>query len=282
MWAVPVIVIVAIYFSPRHLLSAQTALTGLLALGLLVLAAQRPDRSLLALIVLLPFQGLHPGEAVDLAGLPASVVSHLGAWKEALALGVIVAGVRNLIATGGRLDRLDRLALAFVALVVLYALLQPEIMPGAPSTSSLRLLGFRETGASCWCCSGLATRRSARDSPDAPRSALIAVGGGRRGAQACTRRSSLRLEPLRGPHSSSTPSMSRWSSTPSSANPANIRSTGRRRAEDRADRLGVPRRADLAFWLVLPFAVGFERGRQADGVAAGAARHGPDRRQRCC
>lgn len=144
-WALPVIVIFAIYFSPRQLLSAQTAMTGLLALGLLVLASRRPDRSLLALIILLPFQGLILSKAWAL-GAPASLVSHLGAWKETLALGVIVAGARSFIASGRRADTLDRVALAFIGTVALYALLGPQIAPGAPSGSNVRLLGFRELG----------------------------------------------------------------------------------------------------------------------------------------
>jgi hypothetical protein len=143
-WALPVIVLGAVYVSPRHLLSAQTALSALVALGIVVLAAKRPDRSILILIVLFPFQTFVLSLLYH-AGLPASLAYHLGSWKELLALGVVIAGVRNLIASGRRLDALDQLALAFVALVALYALLQPTIVPGSPSTSSLRLLGFRET-----------------------------------------------------------------------------------------------------------------------------------------
>jgi hypothetical protein len=78
-------------------------------------------------------------------GVPASVVRHLGAWKEVLALGVVLAGARSFIASGRRTDLLDRLALAFVAVAALYAALQAQIVPGAPSESSIRLLGFRET-----------------------------------------------------------------------------------------------------------------------------------------
>lgn len=145
LWALPVIVIFAIYFSPRQLISAQTAVIGLLALGLLVLAMRRPDRSLLALVVLLPFQGLILAKVWAL-GAPATLVSHLGAWKETLALGVIIAGARSFIASGRRADALDRIALAFVALVGVYALLGEHIVPGAPSASNVRLLGFRELG----------------------------------------------------------------------------------------------------------------------------------------
>src|ERR1700716_810508 len=103
-WVLPVIVILAIYFSPRQLLSAETALTVLVALGLLALAAKRPDRSILILIVLFPFQTFILSLLYK-AGLPTSLVRHLGSWKELLALGVLVAGLRNLIATGGRLDK---------------------------------------------------------------------------------------------------------------------------------------------------------------------------------
>jgi hypothetical protein len=144
-WAVPILAIAAIYFSPHHLASPQTVVTGLLGLLIIMVAAQRPDLSLLGLIIFLPFQGLLLAKLWSW-GLPASVVSHLGAWKEALALGVIVAGVRNVIATGRRLDTLDRLALGFVAVTILYALAQSTIVPGAPAASNIRLLGFRETG----------------------------------------------------------------------------------------------------------------------------------------
>jgi hypothetical protein len=144
-WGLPILVIGAVYFSPRHIASAATLTTGLLGLLIVLVAAQRPDLSLIGLIVLLPFQGLVLAKLFAW-GMPGSIVSHLGAWKEALALGIVIAGVRNLIATGRRLDALDRLALAFVAFTLLYAALQPSIVPGAPSTSSIRLLGFRETG----------------------------------------------------------------------------------------------------------------------------------------
>ncbi len=144
-WLLPVLAIWAIYFSPKHLLSVQTAITGLLGLGILAFAVRRPDRSLIALIILLPFQGLILAK-LWAWGMPVSVVSHLGAWKETLALAVIVAGARSFVATGRRADTLDRVALTFVAVVTLYALLQPQILPGSPSTSSIRLLGFRETG----------------------------------------------------------------------------------------------------------------------------------------
>ena len=144
-WAAPVAIIALIYFSPRHIASPQTVLTGLVALGILALAVRRPDLSLLGLVVFLPFQGLLLAKLWSW-GLPDSIVRHLGAWKECLALGVILAGVRNLIATRRRLDVIDGLALGFVGICILYAFFQTTIVPGAPSPSNIRLLGFRETG----------------------------------------------------------------------------------------------------------------------------------------
>jgi hypothetical protein len=95
------------------------------------------------LIVLLPFSEMILAKLWAM-GLPASVVHHLGAWKEALAIGVILAGARNFIATGRRADALDRLGLAFVGVALLYLALQHTILPSAPSSTSIRLLGFRE------------------------------------------------------------------------------------------------------------------------------------------
>jgi hypothetical protein len=143
-WALPVLLIWLVYFSPKHILSPETAITGLGALGLFALAVRRPDRSLLALAVIFPFQGLILSW-LWAAGLPASVDKHLGAWKETLALAVVAAGARAFIASGRRADTLDRLALGFVALVAAYAAFQSKLLPSAPSVTSIRLLGFRET-----------------------------------------------------------------------------------------------------------------------------------------
>ena len=143
-WAVPALIVLLVYFSPRHIVSARTLLTGLAGLCLVILAARRPDLSLLGLVIFLPFQGLLLAR-LWASGVPASVVGHMGAWKEALALGVILAGLRNAVAHRHRLDAVDRLALAFVLLCALYAAFQPAIVPGSPAASNIRLLGFRET-----------------------------------------------------------------------------------------------------------------------------------------
>ena len=143
-WIVPLLIIGAIYFSPRHLVTPDKAVAFLIALGIVVLAARAPGRSLIVLVCLLPFQGLLLAWLFRL-GAPELFVRYAAAWKETLALGVILAGARSFIASGRRADALDRLGLGFVALAVLYALLQEKLIPGAPTASSIRLLGFRET-----------------------------------------------------------------------------------------------------------------------------------------
>jgi hypothetical protein len=174
-WALPLLVLWAVYLSPRHILSAQTAVGGLLALGLLLAAAKRPDRALLGLIIFLPFQGLILAKLFTL-GAPASLVHHLGAWKETLAVGVVAAGAREFIASGRRADMLDRLALGFAAFVALYALLQPAIAPGAPSTTSIRLLGFREIAGFPLVLLGARHARLGADFPARATRVVSAVG----------------------------------------------------------------------------------------------------------
>src|SRR5438270_2497240 len=140
-WLVPVVVIGLIYFSPKHIVSVTTAVTGLAAFCVMVIASRWPDRSLIVLVVLLPFSGLILAK-LSAWGVPTSIVRHVGAWKEALALGVVLAGARNFIASGRRADVLDRLALTFVAIALLYLAIQPAIISSAPSSSGVRLLGF--------------------------------------------------------------------------------------------------------------------------------------------
>lgn len=144
-WLLPVLAIWAIYFFPRHLVSVQIALTGLLGFCVILMAARWPDRSLLILIALLPFQGFILAK-LWAWGVPTSIVRHLGAWKETLAIGVIVAGIRDYLATGRRADALDRLGLGFVAICGLYVVAQHFFVPSSTVSTSVRVLGFRQDG----------------------------------------------------------------------------------------------------------------------------------------
>lgn len=142
MWLLAIGLILAVYFSPKHLISAQTAVTGLVGLLLLLIAARWPARSLIVLIVVLPFSGFILAK-LWAWGVPTSIVRHLSAWKETLALGVILAGARNYLATGRRADAVDRLGLAMIAIIVLYILGQKALAPSDPSSMSVRLFALR-------------------------------------------------------------------------------------------------------------------------------------------
>lgn len=143
LWLLAILVILAVYFSPKHLISVNTAVTGLLGLLVVMIAARWPDRSLLALIIILPFQGFILAKLYAW-GMPAQLVRHLSAWKEALAIGVILSGLRNYLATGRRADALDRLGLGFVLSALVYLLAQKTILPASHASMSVRLLAFRQ------------------------------------------------------------------------------------------------------------------------------------------
>jgi hypothetical protein len=143
-WLLPVLVLLAVYYAPTHPLSVKRAIAYLAALLIVVIAASRPAGSLLLLIGLLPFQGLLLAK-LWAWGLPTSLAKDLGSWKEALAIGVILAGARGWLASRRPADGVDKLAFAFVILALLYCLLGREIVPGSPGSLSVRVLGFRET-----------------------------------------------------------------------------------------------------------------------------------------
>jgi hypothetical protein len=142
-WLLGVAVIGAIYGPEHDVLSARTAITALLGLGVVVLAAKRPDRSLILLVLLLPFSDFILSELYRL-GAPESIVRHASAWKETLAVGIVLAGARAYVAEGRRADVLDRLAVAFVALIALYLVAQKVIVPGTPTSVGTRVLAFRQ------------------------------------------------------------------------------------------------------------------------------------------
>lgn len=141
-WAVPVVVAAFVYHSQGAYL--QRAIAALVAVIIVLVASRRPDRSLLVLIALLPVQALLLAQLYTW-GLPAQIVRPLAGWKEALGIGVVIAGVRGFAAAQRRLDRLDKGALAYVAVVAIYAVVPRLFAAGAPTSSSVRSLGFRES-----------------------------------------------------------------------------------------------------------------------------------------
>jgi hypothetical protein len=147
-WLLPVLM----FFVARRETGQETeklaAAVG--ALGLVILASRRPGRSLILLVALLPFQQLGLALLYRM-GIPAEVVKLLSYWKELLAAAVIIAGLRNLRRERTRLDRLDKLALAWVALVTAYLLFPwlghpadaVHLLPGPPHDLTVRLLAWR-------------------------------------------------------------------------------------------------------------------------------------------
>jgi hypothetical protein len=141
-WVVPLAVLAFIYETHGRFL--QRLVSALLAAAVVLLAARRADRALLILIIGLPFQGLVLAQAYAW-GLPADVVRPLSSWKEALAVGLVIAGVQGWRAGRRHLDALDRLGLAYVAIISAYALLPNLFAPGAPTATNARSLAFRAT-----------------------------------------------------------------------------------------------------------------------------------------
>jgi len=97
-------------------------IAGVLGLLLVAWAAARPGPALIALVVFLPFQ-VHALAALHRLGVPAEALRSAGFAKEGLVAGIVVAALRHAVARGQRLDGVDRVALAFSALVLVYLLI---------------------------------------------------------------------------------------------------------------------------------------------------------------
>jgi hypothetical protein len=135
-WLVPLAVAgFVVVASPSRL---EQAVAALLGLAVVVFTVRRPDLGLLALIALLPFHAFLLAWAFA-AGVPGSIVRPLGAWKEAAAIGVLVAGIRGFRAAHRHLDRLDIAGLAYVAVVAIFALF-PRIA-SSPTTAVTATFG---------------------------------------------------------------------------------------------------------------------------------------------
>lgn len=141
-WLVPGPVAAFLLLSPLHRVELGAA--ALLGLGVVLLAAHWPDRALLTLLALLPFNTLALAQLYSL-GVPGAVVRPLSGWKEALVLGIVLAGVRGFHWSRRRFDALDWLALGFVTIVGAYAVFGPMFLPQAPAGTGVRLLGLRQS-----------------------------------------------------------------------------------------------------------------------------------------
>lgn len=142
-WFVPLLVfmVVSLGVLVRQLDYATGAALGVVVI---VMVARRPDLGLLGLIIFLPFQTIVFSLLFHF-GLSSQIVRQAGSWKEALGVGVVIAGVRGFRAARKRIDLLDLLGIAFIALALLFALLPQLFADAAPGASNVRSLAFRQT-----------------------------------------------------------------------------------------------------------------------------------------
>lgn len=120
-------------------------LVGMLVAGFLGVAMfRRPDRTVRALIIVLPFQLLLTSTLYEL-GLGGGVVRMLGLWKEVAVLALGVAAFATASREQRGLDALDRLCAAFVGLGTLYLVLPRLARSGADIGLDDRFLSWRST-----------------------------------------------------------------------------------------------------------------------------------------
>jgi hypothetical protein len=144
LWLLPVLVSMSLYLYILPYGRGERAIAALLGLGIVAIASRRPDRALLAIIILLPFHQLLLAWLYR-NGLSSSMVRSLAIWKEAMGMAIVVAGIRQFLLTGRRADLLDKLALAYIGIVVVYALFPHVFAPDAPIQGNIRSLGFRSS-----------------------------------------------------------------------------------------------------------------------------------------
>lgn len=132
---------------PQHLATAIAAVVGVAAL---VAVARNPLRATLFLVAALPFD-LYAEAALYRAGVPAQLLRSARFWPEVVLAGLAIAAVglfrRGAARTGWRrLDGLDMVALAFVAIGTLYLVLPGPFVTapiGAHVGLYARALGWR-------------------------------------------------------------------------------------------------------------------------------------------
>ena len=147
LWLSPLAVVTFLYSAQRVSLVSVTLLTaGLIGVGLVVLASRHPIGALTSLLVLVPFQTMLLS-LVYRFGLPASLVRPLSSWKELVGLGVLIAAARTRTRDRRTLDRIDVIALSYVALVAAYALVPRFFVTTAPLDDAVRANAFRFNAA---------------------------------------------------------------------------------------------------------------------------------------
>ena len=144
LWVLPVVAFLVVRNQHRVPgFSLELAAGGILGVGAVIVASRRPDRALLAIVAIVPFQGLISAWLYA-RGTPLGLVRAAGYWKEAAVAGVILAAWGTIRATDRRPDRIDIVGLAFIAFVAAYAIAPRLFSAIAPTDLTVRYVGFRQ------------------------------------------------------------------------------------------------------------------------------------------
>lgn len=140
LWMIPVLVagMYATFSSKR--ISEVIALG--LALLVLAVMVKRPGPALVTLVIVLPILAIGSGLLLGLH-VPAGFLRQASSIKELLAVSVLGAAVAELVNGRQKLDRIDRIGLAYVAVVTAYLFVPHLFSSTAPTALSVRLLAWR-------------------------------------------------------------------------------------------------------------------------------------------
>jgi hypothetical protein len=138
-WWVPVFVGLTVAVLPTSYIGKVVG--GVLAVVVFAIVISRPGFALLALVIFLPLQLI--GFALLYPHVPGSILRPAGGISEVLSLAILAAALRELRATGRKLDRIDIAVLLYVAVVTLYLVFPHLFAPASTATWTTRGYAWR-------------------------------------------------------------------------------------------------------------------------------------------
>lgn len=143
LWASPLVTLAYLYEEQRQPLlpGHELAIALIVAIGVVVYASNHAAVAL-ALVALVPFQTV-VFSLLYRIGMPTVVLRDLSSWKEALVIALVLAAVRVVKEAPPKLDRIDLIAIVYIAMVALYAFGPHWLVPSTGLDSSGRLGEFR-------------------------------------------------------------------------------------------------------------------------------------------
>lgn len=139
-WLAPPAIFVVVLRSPFPIAQLVAVALGL---GLIVVLARRPMIPLIGLVIGLPLSQLVLA-ALYRIGTPRALVRPLGQWKEAAVAAIVLAALVRWRRDRPPLDVLDKLALGYVAIGIVYLVLPGLFVAGSSKlTLTDRFFGFR-------------------------------------------------------------------------------------------------------------------------------------------